>query len=261
MSHDKLFKELNKQLTSHNLIVNTRIIVDASITDSPRKPKGAKIYEVVEDRQETAQEENLFATSDSNHAELSDSKEEQDDKKEEEAQVSSILVEKPKPGVDTDGRWVKKAGKLRFGYKQHTGTDENGMILSVITTSANKNDMNHLEDVVEKAGISEGAWVMADKGYKSKKNDEIVSKYNWENKVMHKSYRNHPLTEEQNFFNKQISKIRYKIECTFGSMRRWFGAGTARYIGIEKMHVQHLMEAMAYNLYHSPGIAMSVCVK
>lgn len=33
------------------------------------------------------------------------------------------LAIKAKPGVDTDDRWVKKAGKLRFGFKQHIGTD------------------------------------------------------------------------------------------------------------------------------------------
>jgi len=56
-----------------------------------------------------------------------------------------------------------------------------------------------------------------------------------------------------------VSKIRYTVERTFGSIRRWFSAGTARYVGIEKMHMQHLMEAIAYNLYWSPGIVMSKC--
>lgn len=48
----------------------------------------------------------------------------------------------------------KKRGKLRFEFKQHTRTDENGMITSVITTPANEIDMNHLEDVVELSDLS-----------------------------------------------------------------------------------------------------------
>lgn len=134
------------------------------------------------------------------------------------------------------------------------------MITSVITTPANDSDMNHLEDVVVKSELPANAWVMADKGYKSKNNDRILKEHQWKNKVMNKAYRNRPITDEERELNAQISKIRYKVERTFGSMRRWFGAGTARYVGLQKMHTQHLMEAIAYNLYRSPGIAMSICI-
>ena len=259
-AYDKLFKEMNKQLQSHKIIVNTGIIVDASITDSPRKPKGVKEYEVVVDRKEDSNDaDDSMANTDSvNVSEEVDTQEQTSDSTE--TSVGVKLAVKTKPGVDTDGRWVKKAGKLRFGFKQHTGTDENGMITSVITTSANESDMSHLIDVVELADLPKDAWVMADKGYKSKKNDELVESRQWKNKVMNRSYRNRPLTEEEKSFNKEISKIRYRVERAFGSMRRWFGAGTARYVGLEKMHTQHLMEAIAYNLYRSPRIAMSICV-
>ena len=54
---------------------------------------------------------------------------------------------------------------------------------------------------------------------------------------------------------------RYVVERTFGSMRRWFGAGVARYVGLEKTHAQHVMEAIAYNLYRTPGIIVSNCVE
>ncbi|MBC7553542.1 MAG: transposase [Taibaiella sp.] len=50
-------------------------------------------------------------------------------------------------------------------------------------------------------------------------------------------------------FNTAISKDRYKIERTFGSMKRWAGAGIARYLGLTKTHTQHLLEAMTNNLY------------
>lgn len=259
-SHDKLFKEMNKQLQSHKIIVNTGIIVDASITDSPRKPKGVKEYEVIEDRKEDSNDDDASIA---NNGSINVNKEvdtQEQTSNSIDTFVGVKLSVKTKPGVDTDGRWVIKAGKLRFGFKQHTGTDENGMITSVITTSANESDMSHLVDVVELAALPKDAWVMADKGYKSKKNDELVESHQWKNKVMNRSYRNRPLTEEEKIFNKKISKIRYRVKRAFGSMRRWFGAGTARYIGLEKMHTQHLMEAIAYNLYRSPRIAMSICV-
>jgi len=46
-----------------------------------------------------------------------------------------------------------------------------------------------------------------------------------------------------------------------GDMRRWFRTGPARYVGLTKTHTQHLLEAIAYNLYRAPGIIMSNCQK
>ncbi|XOD67234.1 MAG: hypothetical protein ACMUEL_04480 [Flavobacteriales bacterium Tduv] len=33
-------------------------------------------------------------------------------------------------GVDTHGKWLKKSGKLYYGYKKHMGVDKNGMTLA-----------------------------------------------------------------------------------------------------------------------------------
>ena len=56
-----------------------------------------------------------------------------------------------------------------------------------------------------------------------------------------------------------IGKTRFKVERTFGGIKRWFNGGTARYRGIKKMHAQNLMEAISYNLYRSTGIIASNC--
>nr|WP_255422092.1 hypothetical protein [Alloprevotella sp. OH1205_COT-284] len=40
-------------------------------------------------------------------------------------------------------------------------------------------------------------------------------------------------------------------------MKRWFSGGTAHYVDLSKMHMQHTLEAIAYNLYRSPGIIVS----
>jgi len=129
----------------------------------------------------------------------------------------------------------------------------------VVTTAANESDIKHLEDVLDASQVKKGMWVKADKGYKSEKNDEIVKKKKMKNHIMYKAKKNKALTPRQSMFNKLISKTRFKVERTFGSITRWFGGGTARYIGLDKMHTQNLMEAMAYNLYRSPGIIMSNC--
>jgi|GEM_PF-4173304 len=38
--------------------------------------------------------------------------------------------------------------------------------------------------------------------------------------------------------------MRYKVERTFGSMHRWFGTGIARYVGLSKIHAQHIVQSI-----------------
>ena len=116
--YDTLLEEFNRQLEAKGIIVKRGAIIDASITNTPRRPSGGKSYEAVEDRKE---DENI------------------------EASEKAMLKEVVKPNVDTEARWIKKMGKLHFGYKRHTVTDENGMVLVEETTAANESDMKHLE--------------------------------------------------------------------------------------------------------------------
>ena len=50
--YDMVLNEINRQLEQQGVIVKRGAIVDASITDSPRRPRGRKEYEIVEDRDE-----------------------------------------------------------------------------------------------------------------------------------------------------------------------------------------------------------------
>ncbi len=109
---DALLVQINRQIEGYQVTLTTGYHVDASITHSPRKPKTQPTYEVVNDR------------------------EERDD--ESDAQAHMQVVEVNQPGVDTDARWVKKAGKSVFGYKQHTLVDDKGLVIAVETTAANQ---------------------------------------------------------------------------------------------------------------------------
>ena len=105
--------------------------------------------------------------------------------------------------------------------------------------------------------LQEGIPLKAEKGYQSKKNEELLKKKKLKNHILKKAKKNKPLTEWEKRFNKLIGKTRFKVERTFGSIKRWFLGGTARYRGIKKMHTQNLMEAICYNLYRSPRIVAS----
>lgn len=225
-AYEPLFKEINRQLEAHQIIVKTGAIIDASVIDTPLKPKGKTNHKVTEDRKDEQEVEIVKAYADS---------------------------------VDTDAAWLKKGGKYRFGYKKHHVTDNEGLVLGVLTTKASTNEIANLEAVLDTADLPKDIPLKADKGYQSKKNADILKKRNLKNHILKKAYKNKPLTQWEKKFNKLIGKTRFKVERTFGGIKRWFSGGTARYRGIDKMHTQNLMEAMSYNLYRSPGIIASNC--
>ena len=228
--YERLLDEINRQLEERGVVVKKGAIVDASVTESPRRPRGKKEYVVVEDRREeegAAEAEEAF------------------------------LKEKEKPNVDKEARWVKKAGKLRFGYKRHTVTTADGLILAEETTPANENDIKHMGNIIEKAHLPAGTPVLADKGYDSAENRKMLSGHKLKSRIMHRAKRSRPLSKRESKVNIAISKARYCIERTFGSIRRWFSGGVARYVGLRKTHAQHIMEAISYNLYRTPGLIVS----
>lgn len=238
-AYQTLFKEINRQLEAHSIVVKTGALVDASIIDSPLKPKGRAKYKVAEDREQEPREA----------IEL------------EKETESKALQKQVHPSVDTEAAWIKKAGKVRYGYKKHHVTDNEGLVLGVVTTAANVNEITNLEEVLESANLPDNIAIKADKGYQSKKNEDLLKTLKLKNHILKKAKRNKPLTKWEKKFNKMIGQTRYKVERTFGSIKRWFSGATARYRGLEKMHTQNLMEAMCYNLYRAPGIVMSNSVK
>lgn len=221
---DILFKEINKQLEAHQIIVKTGAIVDASVIDTPLRPKGKTNHKVTQDRED-----------------------------EQEIEVNKEYSD----SVDTDASWLKKRGKYHYGYKKHHVTDEEGLVLGVVTTKASTNEIANLEEVLDSADLPKNIPLKADKGYQSAKNVKLLKKRELKNHILKKAKKNKPLTRWEKRFNKLIGKTRFKVERTFGGIKRWFDGGVAKYRGMGKMHTQNLLEAVCYNLYRSPGIIAS----
>ncbi len=229
---EKLFKEINKQRMKKGIIVKEGAIVDATLTRSPRSPKGKATYEITND--------------------LEDPK----DPEQEKEQLKLVKVKQP--GVDDEARWVCKGGDFTFGYKAHAVSDPNGLFIGIHTTEANVNEISNLEVVLANVPIEKGARLFGDKGYRSQKNEKLLKKMGLKNGIMHKKSRGKTLSRAKQEMNDFITQHRYPIERSFGGIKRWFKSGVARYAGLEKTHTQHLMEAIAYNLKRSPGIVMSM---
>lgn len=223
-AYERLFKEINVQLERHQIIIKKGAIVDASVVETPLKPKGKVNYKITEDTE----------------------------------QAKAVGLNKDYgASVDKQASWLKKRGQYYYGYKKHYVTDQEGMVLGVVTTKASVNEVSNLQEVLQAADLPEGIPLKADKGYQSEKNAGLLKKKKLKNHILKKAKRGNPLTDFQKKFNKRIGKTRFKIERTFGSIKRWFSGGVARYRGIEKMHTQNLLEAIGYNLYRSPGILAS----
>lgn len=254
---DKLFKALNKQLEKHKIIVKSGILIDASITNSPFLPKQKPNFELMPmDRKE-----------DENPQENSDQQTEKQENPQENSENQTVIyqdIQEIESG-DLEAAWLKKGKKAHFGYKKHVATDEQGLVLGIVTTPANKSDTKQFEAILNtldlKNGDEMGSRIKADKGYKSAENDEILRTRKLKNGIMLKKPKGKKLSAWEDKFNKLISKTRYRIERTFGSIKSWFKSTKARYRGLEKTHAQHILEAIAYNLYRFPRIAMSIPVQ
>ena len=128
-------------------------------------------------------------------------------------------------------------------------------MLAVHSTTANEHDSKGFKPLIKKTPKrykKKGVWT--DKGYKVPDNDNYLKDEKIKNRIQRKAYRNKPLTDWEKIFNKLISKTRYVVERTFGSMTKWFGSGRTRYKGLAKTHTLHVLEAICYNLKRSPGL-------
>ena len=73
--------------------------------------------------------------------------------------------------------------------------------------------------------------------------------------MLKKARRNAPLTAKDRALNRRLNcRVRYKVERVFGSIKKWFGGHTCRYVGLLRTHGQHVLEAICYNLYRLPGL-------
>ena len=219
---NRLLAKLNAQLERHGVGVQQGGgIIDAAITPTAHKPHGKSTYVLPE-------------------------------------HPVTPLTKEVRPGVDQEARWVKKGGKLHYGYKRHyLAAEETGLVLGVHTTAANVHDGQCMASCLDQVALPSGSRILADKGYCSAKNDQLLRQRGLRSGIQRKACRNRPLSVWEKRYNKRIGRSRYKIERIFGSIKRWFGRLEARYVGMAKTHGQHVLEAIAYNLYRLPGIILS----
>ena len=88
----------------------------------------------------------------------------------------------------------------------------------------------------------------ADKGYDSAENRQHLEEHRLLDGIMCKAHRNRPLTEAQTKRNRYLSKTRYVVEQSFGTLHRKFRYARAAYFGLCKVSAQSHLKAMCLNL-------------
>lgn len=217
----KLLTEINSQLEESGLKVKKAdmAIVDATIIESASRPRMKALEEIVTDRNEVDTNQDQPRNNQTKYQES----------------VSS----------DPDAKWLKKGTKFYFGYKSFATTDEEGFVINTHTTPANCAEVNKLEIMTKNINASR---MSGDKAYDSKGNRELLKKKNIKSGIMFKAKRNQPLTHWQKLFNKLISKKRFRIEQSFGTLKRKFKFRKASYQTTTKVQAQFTMKAICLNL-------------
>lgn len=219
---DKLLNMINEQLEGHGILVRSGSIVDATLIPSARHPR--KVEEVIADEQDD------------------------DDDDHDQGQGSGYSVE-TSYSDDMEARWTKKGKLYCYGYKGHLAVDtEHGFVLGGHVTAANRPDCLELMKVVSESSLEAGAPVLADKGYSSADNRSDLEEAGYFDLIMYKGARNHPLSLAEKAVNRAIARVRGAVERAFGSMKKHYGLGRARYLGTAKVGMQFLLSAMAFNL-------------
>ena len=88
----------------------------------------------------------------------------------------------------------------------------------------------------------------ADKGYDSAENRQHLEEHQLLDGIMRKAHSNRPLTEVQTKRNRYLSKTRYVVEQSFGTLHRKFRYARAAYFGLIKVSAQSHLKAMCLNL-------------
>ena len=209
---EKIFQELLQQFKSLGFSIESGLAVDARIIRSASRPVSSKKLDELREKRAKSEKKTKFQR-------------------------------------DLDSDWTVKNKKSFFGMKEHASVDvESGLVLSSSVSKASEHDTKHFQFVVANSLHGDYLKVHADKGYCSETNRDFLKMNGLHDGIMRKNQINAELTEKEIKRNKEISKVRYKIEQYFGITAKYHGAGKARFTSLIKEGWDHLCGAMAFNI-------------
>ncbi len=147
--------------------------------------------------------------------------------------------------IDQDARSSKKRGRYYFGYKGHINVDaKTKLIQRQGFTAANVHDIKKFESLL----TGREQEVYADKAYSSKDLERKARLVKVKYKVMRKGTRSRALSKEDKAYNKQLSKVRSRVEHVFGTMKKDLGYKVCRAKTIGRNQLSWIMNCVVYNI-------------
>lgn len=149
---------------------------------------------------------------------------------------------------DIDGRWTKKNYETFYGYKNHAKVDTKSKFIDKFrVTDASVHDSQPLDDLLTED--DKGQALHADSAYTGEEQEKVLSKYEMNNCVREKGYRNKPLTVEQKNQNRVKSKTRARVEHVFGFMKQSMNGLAVKSVGIARATGIIGLINLTYNLF------------
>jgi IS5 family transposase len=221
------FQEFNDQLAFKGFSYKRGVVVDATMIQSSTRNR----YQTVVYEQDKDSEELVKKTLDVRK------------------HKGSVEL---KANADPDAVFVKIGGKSTFGFKMHTASDMEGLILGINTTAANVLEGHQFPKLMSSL-LFDSDDIYGDKGFSYASCVAYLKENGLGDKLMRKKPKGKDMDIITTAFNKSISSVRYVIERTFGGLKKWLKLGRARYIGLFKTHNHNLRLASIYNLVRCAG--------
>jgi IS5 family transposase len=231
----KLFDLFNAMLEEKGIITHKGSIIDATFTTVPKRHTTKNDDEHLKKDEEL---EDLPAKC---------------AKRLEKAEIKA--TENVMPQIDKDARWTKKGNESFFGYKDHVKCGADSKIITDFSvTGASVHDSQEFVNLIDKKDNN----VKVDSGYTGEEfAKELIEKYpNIEINVCARAYRNKPLTEDDKAKNREISRVRSRIEHIFGYMTKFMAGITSRVHGLDRVKRDITAKNLAYNLKRYVCIAV-----
>ena len=149
---------------------------------------------------------------------------------------------------DKEATWVKKRGKAVYGYAGTFTIDEDGLVETVLARPANRKALK-------------GRKVLYGKGVDSKANRKALKERGLKDGIMRKKPKGKKMKPWEKARNRLISKRRFAVERTFGTLKRVYGMARARYVGLEKVEGEMVMKSIAYNMKRGLNLHRKLQVK
>jgi transposase, IS5 family len=140
---------------------------------------------------------------------------------------------------DSEMSQTKKGNQWYFGMKAHIGVDaQSGLIHTIRTTAAKVQDCMLFKELLH----GKERAVFGDKAYRNKKDKKKAREEGVFWAVSDQGTRSHKLSSSQKKRNRKFSRVRAKVEHSFGVIKCLWGFRKVRYTGLFKntMHLYTL---------------------